>query len=1572
MKPSKIRCRTRPRASAPAVLEATRPVNLGWQGGALLGAVVTVWLCGCGAFRGQAQECPITPLWVQMGPGPLIISPPNSTDGQGPDSGMVRDLVIDPSGTSDQVIYVATDSGGVWKTVDGGATWLPKTDYMPSLNIGAVALDPANPLIVYAGTGNAANQFASIGAGIYKSMDGGGTWAVLGANIFTNRAINRIVLPAPNLLLVASSAGVYRSVDGGQHFGNNLPNFDNAQPVALGNATDLDIDTASAATIYASIRGSGVLKSTDGGATFPPAGNLFTANNGSPSSPGFILFAQSTIPNNQTMYVQVQIIGTNNIVVMYKSVNGGNSWSQVNINTSDIEDSGEISYSGTIGVDPQDANRVFIGKRALYLAADGGASGITAANRIDLSKVHADQHALAFSPASHWAGPAPTRVYNGTDGGIATTANAGPGANWTLLNGSGTCSPTNGALATVLFRQIDIGRGNAANNRYTYGAAQDLGVSAHQPDCKGTPWLSGSGGDGNSIAVDPLNPQHALTADTSGSTLRSTSDGGKNWQSTGTGLPIPTTNNGISYTHVFYDPNGTFVYAADNKNNLFQSSDDGGNFTLMRTFSASITAMNITAIDSDTIWVGLADGTILRTASASQGALSTWASHTIPSGPVATAVSGIAVDPGDTQQAAVVFRSSSGSAYQTADNGNTWTKLSANLPDQPVNAVVIDPNTSPHATIVATDTGVMQTKDLGQTWTVVGAGLPNVHCTSLALDSSAVPSLLRVGTYGRSTFELAYGRVYATFSGNSSMGSNCYEILGGITTFQDDLSASGILLRGDGGKIQLLDSATADAATISVDGGMGNGGIPAFLEFKNNSTAAQASIENRPGVLGPNFKNEVPNPTAGLGGETRFFDSAMAGTAHIVNSAAAFGSSYDAAITSFEGNASADHAVIVNKGVSAVTSPYAYGGETEFTGSATAGAGTFTNLNSNNGSQYSQGRTVFFESANAGNGIFANIGGDGGFLPTGGTTEFRGSSSATNGTFMNFGGTGGSFPGRGATQFFDTATAANGAFTNKPGYASGGAVEFYGHSTAANGTFINDSPNGSIGGAPGEFLFRDDSVAGQAHFTSTGFYGGAVTFRDRSSADHGTFLITADVYDARYVFYGTSTADHGFFEIGGGGDIQFYESATAGNATIMIRGNETSGQASYGSFAGSATAGESAITVMGAENPGTVGGGLGFQGPATAGNATITVNGASVTTFGASGGSVSFDYGASAGNATLIVNGGSNGGAGGGLNFGRGGSGDQARVIVNAGGIVAAGSARIGSLAGAGNVVIWSGGLRTGGLNQDTEVSGVIANGYSPQDPLTKEGAGTLVLSGTNTYTGLTTVAAGTLAVNGSIRGDVLVKTGATLKGTGNIAGTVTAESGAIIAPGNSPGTLRIGGNYAQAPQGLLEIEVAGPNPSDYDHLIVNSNINLSGRLLLVFSGYAPSATDTFTVIQAGGTLSVSNLEIIVFGLKPGYRPNYQVNGGNLTLAATSSGQLRIIGDPIQALPPSFAPPSGFVYSVFTFAGLTYQFDTSTDLKTWTPVANYPGGNTVVEFRHFAPTAEPHRFFRLIEESGTP
>lgn len=814
-----------------------------------------------------------------------------------------------------------------------------------------------------------------------------------------------------------------------------------------------------------------------------------------------------------------------------------------------------------------------------------------------------------------------------------------------------------------------------------------------------------------------------------------------------------------------------------------------------------------------------------------------------------------------------------------------------------------------------------------------------------------------------------------TFSNTDSVGDRFYEILPGDTTLVDDGSPSGYMLRGDGGTLQLLDSATGGTAVIRVDGGRGNGGLPGHLVFHDYSTAGAAGILDHAGALGPNFKNTYPNPVDGYSGETHFYDHSTAGTAIINNEGESHtGSSNGEAggYTTFAGNASADHAICVNQGASIING---LGGRIDFSVNSTADHGTITNLNSGSNWQYSQGRTAFFDASTAGQSLLVNVGAtDNNFAGTGGTTEFHGNASASNATIINLGPNGASYPLPGKTQFFDNATAGTATFTNKAGNGSGGTVEFYGHSTAAAAQFLNDGIS-AVASSGGTIFFKEDSTAGQASFHTFGTYGGYITFLDQASADHGTFLIDPGMNNARIVFYGSSTASNANFEIGGDGYLQFFETSSAGNSTILLRGNANG--PSTGGFQGG-TAANATITVMGSESPDTYAGSLYFIAPGNAGNANITINGANVTTFGASGGAAVFDYGASGGTAQFFLNGGSNGGAGAQLTFGRGGTADQATIVVNTGAKLDVsangnyGGTSVGSLAGAGGVYLGFAALSVGGLNTDTIFSGVISDLGLPGSygTLTKIGSGMFSLSGSNLFKGLTTVAAGTLAVNGSLPGDVQVNMGATLKGSGLIGGTVTVAPGGTVAPGNSPGTLTIGSNFIQTAQGVLEMEVAGPYPTNRDLLVVNGNANLGGTLVLIFSGYAPSANETFPVLQAAGTFAENNLKIVVIGVKPGLQLSHQFINSKLILTAASAGQLTTATDPMQVFGPSFTAQSGFVYSVFGLAGLTYEFDTSTDLKTWTQLSQYPGANAIIEFRQIPSATDAYRFYRLLQKGG--
>jgi hypothetical protein len=175
---------------------------------------------------------------------------------------------------------------------------------------------------------------------------------------------------------------------------------------------------------------------------------------------------------------------------------------------------------------------------------------------------------------------------------------------------------------------------------------------------------------------------------------------------------------------------------------------------------------------------------------------------------------------------------------------------------------------------------------------------------------------------------------------------------------------------------------------------------------------------------------------------------------------------------------------------------------------------------------------------------------------------------------------------------------------------------------------------------------------------------------------------------------------------------------------------------------------------------------------------------------------------------------------------------------------------------------------------------------------------------------------------------------------------------------------LTINSNYLQAAQSTLRIIVAGPNPVNRSLLVVKGNASLSGTLLLVFSGYAPSANETFPVIQATGNVTSNGLNIVVAGLKPGFQGTAQVIGNQVVFNAQTSGQLRTINDPVQILPPTFTS-SAVVVPVYTLSGAAYELDTSMDLINWTYVSQATGGNNLVDFRPVPTPGDSKRFYRV-------
>ena len=166
-----------------------------------------------------ATDPTLTNPWAELGPKPFFANDADyalKAEGFDVIAGRTTSLAVDP--TNADVVWIGTAGGGVWRTADGGRTWLPKGDGLPSLAVGAVAIDPASPHVVYVGTGEANSNFDGYyGTGVYRSVDDGTTWSRVPQNVATAATVFRIEVSGSNVF-VATNKGLFRSVDAGASY----------------------------------------------------------------------------------------------------------------------------------------------------------------------------------------------------------------------------------------------------------------------------------------------------------------------------------------------------------------------------------------------------------------------------------------------------------------------------------------------------------------------------------------------------------------------------------------------------------------------------------------------------------------------------------------------------------------------------------------------------------------------------------------------------------------------------------------------------------------------------------------------------------------------------------------------------------------------------------------------------------------------------------------------------------------------------------------------------------------------------------------------------------------------------------------------------------------------------------------------------------------------------------------------------------------------------------------------------------------------------------------------------------
>jgi len=414
----------------------------------------------------------------------------------GPDNigGRTRSLVIHPTITSR--MWAGSVGGGIWRSDNSGASWYPLDDWMGNLAIGCLTMDPNSTSVMYAGTGEGFGNFDAIrGEGIWKTTDGGTTWLQLASTVNFG-SINRIVVSPVNSDLVIASTrwGIRRSTDGGTTW----------TTVRSGNSLQVIIDPNNSNNYLAHVSETGthrVVRSTDAGVNWTNATTGLNSNPGrielcyAPSVSNRVYASTSFSSTSGNPPV------TTTVAQFWRSTDGGVTWTQ---RTATNLSSGQIWYNNALWVDPTNSSRVIVGMTRVFRTTDGGTNFTVISNGgMNASTPHSDVHFFRADPgyngttnktlyvctdggcyrttdittattSSGWTrrdGNYRTVQYHGTDGHSTGRVAGGTQDNGTLTLNSGSLNATLTAGADGGYTQID-----PTDPNFIWGETQNLGV----------------------------------------------------------------------------------------------------------------------------------------------------------------------------------------------------------------------------------------------------------------------------------------------------------------------------------------------------------------------------------------------------------------------------------------------------------------------------------------------------------------------------------------------------------------------------------------------------------------------------------------------------------------------------------------------------------------------------------------------------------------------------------------------------------------------------------------------------------------------------------------------------------------------------------------------------------------------------------------------------------------------------------------------------------------------------------------------------------------------------------------
>jgi len=666
------------------------------------------------------------------------------------------------------VYYVGAAGGGVFKTEDGGITWKAIFEHESTSSIGAVALAPSDPSIVWVGTGESKIRNDVIdGRGVYVSGDAGHSWRFVGLGNVGQ--ISQIIVDPtnPDVVFVGatghvwapnSDRGVFRTTDGGKTWKKVLFVNDST------GVADLAIQPGNAKVLFAAMwefrrypwtlvdggPNSGIYRSTDGGDTWKKL------SKGLPEGPlGRIAVAVAPTNPNHVYALVAAKRG-----MLWQSTDLGDTWTEVSDSHSyDVRP----FYFSRLMVSPENENKIYFMSYNLVESDDGGKTSHTADRG-----VHPDHHTLWIDPKD------PQRMIQGNDGGVFVTTDGAK--TWRFLNNL----PIEQFYMVSTSSEVPYGVcGGLQDNSAWCGVSSSLGGRA----VGGADWYTVTGGDGEYAVFAPSDPNIIYVDSQNGSITRLE----KKTHLSHSIRPYLEGVEELKPADLKYRFNWTSPIAVSETdanevylggNVLFKSTDGGKNWTpisgdLTRNDKSkqevaggpvqhdisgaesydTILTITIAPTDAKVIWVGTDDGLVQVTRDGGKN----WSNVAVAGAPEWARVYQVGVSPFDAGTAYVTYDgheldNARPYVYKTADYGKTWTAISSGLPDNsPAHVVREDPNQRGFL-VVGTDTGLYYSADAGEHWQPLKANFPTVPIYDVKFVKASDD--LVVATHGRGIFVL--------------------------------------------------------------------------------------------------------------------------------------------------------------------------------------------------------------------------------------------------------------------------------------------------------------------------------------------------------------------------------------------------------------------------------------------------------------------------------------------------------------------------------------------------------------------------------------------------------------------------------------------------------------------------------------------------------------------------------------------------------------------------------------------------------------------------------------------------